>query len=80
MVDHLFATVPKDWDEFTFDIHDVLYSEEHAMVLANWHGKSKHTAKIYHDHLILMAHLDDDGMIRDVWASWTTAQPPEATA
>lgn len=73
VVERLFATIPNDWEEFTFDIHDVLYSEQHAMVLANWHGKSKHTGKAYNDRLILMAHIDNDGLVEDVWASWTAA-------
>ena len=76
VAERLFATVPKDWEEFSFDIHDVLYSAEHTMVLANWQGRSRHTGNSYHDHLIFMAHVGDDGLIRDVWATWSTAETP----
>ena len=74
----LFSTVPRDWDEFVFDVHDVLSNGEHTVLLANWRGRSKHTGNTYHDTMVFTAHIDDQGKMREAWASWNTAQLREA--
>ena len=74
----LFATVPQDWDEFVFDIHEVLSNGEHTLALANWQGRSKHTGKTYHDHMVFAGHIDDQGRLREAWAAWNTVQLKEA--
>ena len=74
----LFSTVPRDWAEFAFDVHSVLSDGEHTVALLNWQGRSKHTGKVYTDHVVLTTHMDDDGVIRESWAAWNTVQLKEA--
>ena len=74
----LFASVPQYWDEFGFEIHDVLSNGEHTVALANWRGKSKLTGKTYEDHVVLTAHIDDQGVVRESWSAWNTHQLQEA--
>ena len=60
---HVFARLGRDWDEYSFDAHEVLSKGHHTIAVARWTGRSKHIGKTYEDYTILETHLEDDGKI-----------------
>lgn len=64
------STVPKDWSEFSVELHDVLSNGEHTVALVNWRGVSKHTGQAYSGHSVQVAHIDDAGKLAEVWVIW----------
>ena len=59
----VFARFWQDWDEFVYEIHEVLSKGHHTVAVARWTGRSKHTGKTYEDYTMLETHLEDDGKI-----------------
>ena len=60
---HVFDRFWQDWEEFSYDIHEVLSKGHHTVGVARWRGQSKHTGKTYEDYTMLETHLEDDGKI-----------------
>ena len=53
--------------EWKIEIHDVLISEEHTVVLGTNHVTFKHGGTDLDDRLVDVYHIDDEGKIQDIW-------------
>ncbi len=66
------AWIPQDYEEFKIDIHEILASDLHTVTLLSL--RSKRHGKVYEDKQAHVAHLTDDGRLKELWIISDTEQ------
>jgi hypothetical protein len=61
-------------DEYKVDIHDIVANEEHLVVLEVHNARFKHGEVLTDSVSTAVYHLDDQGLVTEVWPMLDTAR------
>ena len=70
------AMIPQDFEEFKLDVHDVVASDQHVVVLVT--STSRRKGKTYEDRAVHIHHVNDEGKTTETWFATDTEQLKEA--
>ncbi len=66
------AQIPRDFEEFKLDIHDVLANNEHLALLVT--SRSRRKGRTYEDKGVHVMHVNDEGKTTEIWFATDTEQ------